>query len=216
VRRESSTIVVLTGAVTDGLLTALAASPNVAVARAPGTGHDPAGQSAASQDTARQAGQATPPAPGWEPGALALREAMRRRAMYVVVPDDPLAAVAAGWRAMWDVSAGSPGPAGFEQAAAEALAGWRSGQFELPDYYLVIAEAPDAGPELYLGPLHAARPRRVVVAATAGEPRQAARLLHALGALEHGPWWPPLDELIESARRFFPGALAEAQQPGTS
>jgi hypothetical protein len=214
-RRESSTVVVLAGAVTEGLLAELATSPNVAVARAPGAGQVTAGQGTAGQGTAGQetASQDTTgqPQPGWGPGAFALREAIRRRAMYVVVPDDPLAGVAAGWRAMWDVSAGSPGPAEFEQAAAEVLVAWRSGQFELPDYYLLITQAQDAGPDLYLGPLHAARPRRVAVAATADEPRQAARVLDALGSLEHGPWWPPLDELVDSARRFFPGSLAESQ-----
>lgn len=204
-RGESSTVIVLAGAVSDDLLAELGQSPNVALAR--GNAAAAGAQTTADQSTSSDATQARP---GWEPGALALREAMRRRAMYVVVPDDPLAAVAAGWRAMWDVSAGSPGPAQFEQAAAEALAAWRSKQFELPDYYLVIADPQDTGPDLYLGPLHAARPRRVPVGATAGEPRQAARVLGTLGSLEHGPWWPPLDELVDSARGFFPGSIAES------
>jgi len=26
-----------------------------------------------------------------------------------------------------------------------------------------------------------------------------------LGHLHQSPWWPPLDELIDAARRFFPG-----------
>jgi hypothetical protein len=48
-----------------------------------------------------------------------------------------------------------------------------------------------------------------VVAAT--EPaQQAAGLLSALGSLRHGRWWPPLDEVIDTARRFYPGALAES------
>jgi hypothetical protein len=209
-RRESSTVVVLAGAVTEGLVADLTTMPNVGVARAPQAGQDTPGHSEAGRATTGQTGQAGP-RPAWEPGALALREAMRRRAMYVVVPDDPLADVAAGWQAMWDVSAGSPGPDRFELAAAEALAAWRTGQFELPDYYLVITQSQEDRPDLYLGPLHAARPRRVVVAATAGQPRQAARLLAVLGSLEHGPWWPPLDELLDSARRFFPGSLAASQ-----
>ncbi|HEY2549260.1 MAG TPA: hypothetical protein VGI64_01635 [Streptosporangiaceae bacterium] len=204
-RGESSTVVVLAGGVTDDLLAELGQSPNVAVTRV--TAADARARGTADQGTS---GDAAQPRPGWEPGALALREAMRRLAMYVVVPDDPLAAVAAGWRAMWDVPGGSPGPAQFEQAAAEALAAWRSKQFELPDYYLVIADSQDTGPDLYLGPLHAARPRRVAIAATAGESRQAARVLDSLGSLEHGPWWPPLDEIVDSARGFFPGSLAES------
>ena len=63
--------------------------------------------------------------------------------MYVIVPDDPLAAVAASWRQMWDLSAGQPGSAAFEASAADALTAWRDKRFELPDYYLVIAPAPD-------------------------------------------------------------------------
>ena len=39
--------------------------------------------------------------------------------------------------------------------------------------------------------------------------QQAAGVLHALGSLRHGPWWPPLDEVIETARRFYPDSLAE-------
>jgi hypothetical protein len=35
----------------------------------------------------------------------------------------------------------------------------------------------------------------------------------ALTSLQHGPWWPPLDELLEAARRFYAGGLAETQ-PG--
>jgi hypothetical protein len=36
-------------------------------------------------------------------------------------------------------------------------------------------------------------------------------VLDALRSLEHGPWWPPLDELIDVARRFYAGGLAETQ-----
>ena len=113
---------------------------------------------------------------------------------------------------MWDLSAGPPGPAGFEEQAAEVLAAWRAKRFELPDYYLVLAPAqPDgAAPDMYLGPLRAARPRRVeVVVRAEGEQEQAARVRHALRSLRHGPWWPPLDELIGTARHFYAGSLAE-------
>jgi hypothetical protein len=206
VRRESSTVVVVVGAVGEELLAELGRSPNVSIARAPGT---EAGQPGAEEpDGAR---------PGWEAGALALREAARRVSAYVVVADDPLADVAAAWRAMWDV-ADARGAAGFEDRAAEALAAWRDKRFELPDYYLVVAEAlpGGTGPDLYLGPLRAARPRRVAVAVARmdGRPGQAARVLDALRSLEHGPWWPPLDELIGVARRFYAGGLAETQPVG--
>ena len=207
-RRESSTVVVLVGEVDDGLLAGLARSPNVGVARAPaaGTGEQAASEPAGSEPA--------PARPGWEPGALAMREAARRRSMYVIVPDDPLADVAAGWQAMWEVG-GSQGAAGFEQSAADALAAWRAKRFELPDYYLVMAPAQPGGrgPDLYLGPLRAACPRRVAIAGIAGSADQPARLLGTLGSLPHGPWWPPLDVLIDTARRFYAGGLAETQQP---
>jgi hypothetical protein len=207
VRRESSTVVVLAGDVGDGLLAALAHSPNVSVARAAaGNGQPPAGGAAAAERR-----------PGWEAGALALREAARRTSTYVVVPDDPLADVAAAWQAMWDVPAGPGGAAGFEERAAETLAAWRDRRFELPDYYLVVAPAQGAvtGPDLYLGPLRAVRPRRVAVAAGGDGATGATRLLDTLRSLEHGPWWPPLDELLDAARRFYAGGLAETQQgPG--
>ena len=208
-RRESSTVVVLVGDVSEGLLASLSRSPNVSIARAPAGG---AGQTGPEESpTAR---------PGWEMGALALREAARRSSTYVIVPDDPLADVAAAWRAMWDVAGGpggGRGAAGFEQYAADALTAWRNKRFELPDYYLVMATAQPGGtgPDLYLGPLRAARPRRVAVAGIADDPGQADRLLDTLRSLEHGPWWPPLDELIDAARRFYAGGLAETQ-PATA
>jgi hypothetical protein len=203
VRRESSTVVVLVGETGGQLLAGVDQSPNVSIARAPSA---PNGRPAAAEHAAE-------PRPSWEAGAEALREAARRRSTYVIVVDDPLADVAAGWRAMWDMSAGPAGAAEFEQHAAEALAAWRDKRFELPDYYLVMAPAQGtaAGPDLYLGPLHAVRPRRVAVAGTTNAPGQASRLLDTLRSLEHGPWWPPLDELLDAARRFYAGGLAEAR-----
>jgi hypothetical protein len=201
-RRESSTVVALVGAVGADLQAGLTRSPNVTVARAP------------APDPAVTAG-AGPDRPGWEPGALAMREAARRRATYVVVADDPLAAVAAAWRAMWSPEA-SPSPgqgaADFELRAAEAITAWRENRFLLPDYYLVMAPAleADAGPDLYLGPLRAMRPHRVTVAGLAAHPAESGQVLDALRALEHGPWWPPLDELIEAARTFYAGGLTPA------
>ena len=197
-RRESSTVVVLVGDVADGLLAGLSRSVNVAVARAPAAEAGQAGETAAARS-------------GWEAGALALREAARRQSTYVIVPDDPLADVAAEWRAMWD---GLAGPAGFEARAAEVLAAWRDKRFELPDYYLVVPGAqPDGtGADMYLGPLRAVRPRRVAVTGMAGDAGvQQARLLDTLGSLQHGPWWPPLDELLDSARQFNAAGLAESQ-----
>ena len=130
----------------------------------------------------------------------------------MVVADDPLAGVAAAWRAMWDLTTGPQGAAGFEDQAAQALAAWRGKQFELPDYYLVVPEPDDgAGADLYLGPLRAARPRRVALATIAATDREGAGLLASLRSLEHGPWWPPLDELLDAARTFYAGGLTETQ-----
>ena len=193
----------LIGDADNGLLAGLARSPNVSVARAR------AGDAADGQG-----GDGTPA--GWEPGALAMREAARRRSTYVIVPDDPLADVAASWRSMWEVS--PAGPAGFERSAAEALAAWRDKRFELPDYYLVAeavrTDGPDtAAPDMYLGPLRAVRPRRVAVAGigapgVADSPVRVARIIEALRSLEHGPWWPPLDDLLDATRNFYAGSLA--------
>jgi hypothetical protein len=199
-RRESSTVVVLVGDVDEGLLAGLSRSGNVSLARAAAAGAPAAGHSQAAR-------------PGWEAGAQAMREAARLWSTYVIVTEDPLAEVAAAWRAMWDVADAAHGAAGFEERAAEALTAWRDKLFDLPDYYLVMAgeEPGGTGPDLYLGPLRAARPRRVAVAGIAGRPGQAASLLDTLRSLEHGPWWPPLDELIDAARRFYAGGLAETQ-----
>ena len=201
-RRESATVVGLTGEITGGLLEALGRSGNVSVARAPAAG----GESDAPDVGAAQR--------GWEPGARAMREAARRRSTFVIVPDDPLAAVAEAWSAMWDPAAPKEAPAAFETRAAEALAAWRDKQFELPDYYLVAASAQCSvtAPDFYLGPLHAVRPHRVAVAGVIGAanaPAQAALLLDTLRSVEHGPWWPPLDELLDAVRHFYAGGLGE-------
>jgi hypothetical protein len=203
VRRESSTVVALVGDVGDGLLAGLGKSPGVSVVRDGAGTRQPDGPAGAEQR------------PAWEAGAVALGEATRHQSMYVIVPDDPLAGVAAGWRAMWDMSAGPAGAAGFEQQAADALTAWRNKRFELPDYYLVVAppQASTAGPDLYLGPLRSVRPRRVAVAGVARGPAQVPVLVDTLTSLQHGPWWPPLDELLDAARGFYAGGLAETQ-PG--
>jgi hypothetical protein len=205
-RRESATVVGLTGEITGSLLVALDRSGNVSVARAPAAADEP------------EAADGGVPERAWEPGARAMREAARRRSMFVIVPDDPLAGVAAAWTAMWEPAAGPGAPAAFEASAAEALAAWRGKQFELPDYYLVAAAAQPSvnGPDFYLGPLRGVRPRRVAVAGVAGgtdAPAQAALLLDTLRSLEHGPWWPPLDELLDATRHFYAGALAETAAP---
>ena len=197
-RRESSTVVALAGPVRAELLAGLSRSPNISVV---------GGGAPAESANGQPSGE-----PDWEPGARAMRVAARRRSTYVVVADDPLAGVAAAWRAMWDLNTGAQGAAGFEDRAAQALAAWRGKQFELPDYYLVVPEpAGSAGADLYLGPLRAARPRRVALATIAPTDREGAGLLASLRSLEHGPWWPPLDDLLDAARTFYAGGLTETQ-----
>ena len=150
--------------------------------------------------------------------AAALRQAARAMSPYALVAADPLAAVADGWRLMWDVSR-PQGPAGFEREAAKVLSAWRAGLFELPDYYLVTATSAgggepsdpgEPGPDFHLGPLRSVRPHRVAFVAAAEPAQQAAGILHTLGSLRPGRWWPGLDEVIETARGFYPGRLAEA------
>ena len=187
-RRNASTVVVLTGPAPGEVLAALGRSMNVALIRP-------------AEDE------------GLPAAAEALQRAGRATSPYALVPADPLAAVAASWREMWDVSK-QEGSAEFEQEAVKALAAWRAGRFELPDYYLVLAREDAGGPDFHLGPLRSARSRRVVPVPEQEAAQQAAGVLHALGSLRHGPWWPGLDEVIEVARRFYPDSLAEASATG--
>jgi hypothetical protein len=205
-RRNSSTVVVLAGQVPGEVLAAASRSLNVTLYRP----EAPANGGAGSEDE-----------DGLAAAAAALQRAGRSTSPYALVPADPLAAVAARWQEMWDL-AKQPGPAAFELEAAQALAAWRASRFELPDYYLVLAreaaKAPDGGqavpdavqsPDFYLGPLRSVRPHRVVLVPATEPAQQAAGVLHALGSLRHGPWWPGLDQVIETARRFYPASLAE-------
>ena len=190
-RRNASTVVVLPGPAPAEVLAAVGRSMNVALIRP----KDPADDDI----------------DGLEAAAGALQQAGRSTSAYALVPADPLAAVAASWQAMWDVSR-PEGPAGFEAEALKALTAWRSGRFELPDYYLILAAGPEAGvpgPDFYLGPLRTARPQRVALVAATEPAQQAVGVLQTLGSLPYGPWWPGLDEVIEAARTFYPGRLAE-------
>jgi hypothetical protein len=186
-------VVVLAGRPSEGLLRAVDRSMNVSLVR-PDESAD-----------------------GIEAAAGALRRAAGISSPYALVAADPLADVAAQWAAMWEVAREPRGGEEFELRAAQALAAWRANRFELPDYYVVLAEeAPPAAPgadteprpDFYLGPLHSVRPHRVAVVAAAEPAAQAAGLLSALGSLRHGRWWPPLDDVIDTARQFYPGALA--------
>ena len=117
-RRNASTVVVLAGSAPGAVLAAVGRSMNVTLIR--------------PEEPADSGGD------GLAAAAGALQRAGRATSPYALVAADLLAAVAAAWRAMWDVSR-SQGPAEFEQEAVKAQAAWRSGRFELPDYYLVLA-----------------------------------------------------------------------------
>ena len=219
VRRNPSTVVVLAGRTTEPVLAAVGRSLNVVLVR-PEEQPSGAGPGAAGHGTTGTA--------GLEAAAGALRRAAGIAAPYVLVTGDPLSSVAAGWQAMWEVTAEPRGGDEFELRAAEALAAWRANRFELPDYYLVLAD--EAGPggadtagaagsgergaDFYLGPLRSVRPNRVAVAAGASPAAQADALLTELGSLRHGPWWPPLDQVFAAVRGFYPGTLAESPAAG--
>src|SRR5262249_44076845 len=119
-RHNPSTVVVLAGQPGDGLLAAVGRSLNVTLVR-PEAPPRPA-TSEGSPD-------------GIEAAAAALRRAARISSPYVLVAADPLAATAAQWQAMWDLTEAPRGTEAFELRAGEALAAWRANQFELPDYY---------------------------------------------------------------------------------
>jgi hypothetical protein len=181
-------VVILAGKVTEGLLNAVGGSMNVALVRPDDKGE------------------------GLEAAAGALRRAASISSPYVLVAADPLAVVAAEWEAMWQVGA-EPRADAFELRAGEALSAWRANRFELPDYYLVVAEEmarDESHPDFYLGPLRSVRPHRVAAVAAAEPAERAAAVLTALGSLRHGRWWPSLEEIVATARGFYPGALAES------
>jgi hypothetical protein len=130
-----------------------------------------------------------------------LRAVLGTHTTYLLHDDDPLGAVAEAWTRLFEES----GPIGeLEVAAAETIARWRAASIELPDYYLVTG-IDDLGPtrrHWYFGVLHTAAPNRVVPV----DPSETA-VLDALESLEPGPWWPPLDRLLD-------GIETRAPEPG--
>jgi hypothetical protein len=229
VRHNPSTVVVLAGRPSEQVLAAVGRSLNVVLVRpekpppGPGAG---TGSRAGGAEAGWTEGTA-----GVEAAAGALRRAAGISAPYVLVTADPLGAVADAWQAMWQVTAEPRGSDEFELRAVEALAAWRAKRFELPDYYLVLAQdshpggddgaaapgapgAAERGTDFYLGPLRSVRPNRVTVAAGVSAAAQADALLSELGSLRHGPWWPSLDEIFAAARGFYPGTLTESPAAG--
>jgi len=209
-RRDSSTVVAVVGELRRPVLAELGRSANVAVVEPERLDPEPQAQ----PEEAR-----TQP-PDLDSAAAALAAAARKPTRYVLVAADPLAALAAQWQAMWNLS--PTAATGFEARAADLLTAWHAKRFELPDYYLVLAEETGPGtgtgagqhPDFYLGPLRSVRPHRVAVVAAAEPAAQAAGLLSELGSLRHGRWWPSLDEIFRTARGFYPGALAESPDAG--
>jgi hypothetical protein len=226
-RRESSTVVVLVGEMPEALLTDVARSPNIALVRPPDEEHDslPAAVAALGQASHRAAPFVLVPA---DPLA---EVAAQWQAMWDLSagPHGPAAfeeraAVAlSAWRAgrfelpdyylaLAPATAGAAGPRAGAAGPRAGAAGPRAGgagpaAAAGPPTAAGLPAA--AGPDFYLGPLRAARPRRVEAVVTTGEDGDASRVRQALRSLPHGPWWPPLDELIDTARRFFAGGLAE-------
>lgn len=187
-RRGASTVVVLVGEVVADVLSELGRSPNLTLLASEGKGLDEAVQ--------------------------ALSSASRRMAPYVVVTADPLQELADEWHRMWDVGV-AVGTAAFEEQAGRLLEAWRSGRFELPDYYVVLApEHQTPGTphpnDLHVGVLGSERPSRVVPVPAQTMAQGGAALRSALGSLPSGPWWPPLDRIVASARSFFPERVATA------
>ncbi len=84
-RRDSSTVVAAVGEVSPSLLADVGRSANVAAVRGGEADLDAVAQT--------------------------LREAARKPAPYVLVTADPLAGIAAGWQATWDLAAGDTVPA---------------------------------------------------------------------------------------------------------
>src|ERR1700729_1033175 len=130
-RHNSCTVIVLASPAPAEVLGTVGRSMNVTLVRPaePDASDDASGVGGASGTGGPQRLTAA---------ADALRRAASAPSAYTLVTADPLAAVADGWRAMWGL-AQPQGPSRFEQEASAALAAWRAGRFELPDYYLVTA-----------------------------------------------------------------------------
>lgn len=139
-----------------------------------------------------------------------LSSAARTSAPYVVTDADPLALVATAWQRHFDERA----PRGeLDVAVSDAVARWRAGTLELPDYYLVVdADAwPPTRRHWFLGFLHRHGPARVVPAEASLEALQ-----RAVARLRAGRWWPRLPDLladVEAAAPDDPAVAVEDDSP---
>ncbi|MDP8969529.1 MAG: hypothetical protein M3N52_03330, partial [Actinomycetota bacterium] len=92
----------------------------------------------------------------------------------------------------------------LEVAVREAVAHWRAGRLELPDFYLLldVDDWPPTRRHFYLGFLHRHAPVRVLPCA--GTPEAAGR---AISSLRAGRWWPGLDRLLADVEQAAPDQL---------
>ena len=130
--------------------------------------------------------------------SAAVTPALGTHTTYVVHDDDPLGAVADAWTRLFEES----GPIGeLEVAVTTTVAQWRARSIELPDYYIVtgVDTLTATVRHWYFGVLHAAAPARVVPV----DP-SAGAVLAALESLTPGPWWPPIDRLLDGVERRAP------------
>lgn len=222
VRRESSTVVALAGEVHEVVLPELARSPNVSVVRADSQG--------SADETLRRAARRMTPfvlvasdpladvaaawQAMWDLSATALggaafeeRAAEARTAWhagrfelpdYYLVLTRPLAVPG-------DSGHGVRGGPGLHLGPLRSACPHRVEVVVLPG-----RDGQDApGTQGTQAGQVTGRPAVAFGPAGADGPEQAARVLDALRSLRHGPWWPPLDELIEAARHFYAGGLGE-------
>ena len=142
---------------------------------------------------------------------------MRRNSSTVVVlagsaPGEVLAAVGRSMNVTL-IRPKEPADSGGDGIAAAADALQRAGRITSP-YVLVAADPLAAVAVSWRAMWDVSRQQgpaefEVAVVAAAQPAQQAAGVLQALGSLRHGPWWPALDEVIETARTLYPDSLAE-------
>ncbi len=135
----------------------------------------------------------------------AWQRAMRCHSPYTVHDADPLEPVADAWARSF-TDDGMRGE--LEVATSEAVARWRAGSIELPDYYFVIEpDGLEAGRRhWYLGVLHRAAAHRVVPIEAEGAAARAA-----IAHLRAGRWWPALPDLLTTLDAVLPDQLMTAQ-----
>jgi hypothetical protein len=138
-----------------------------------------------------------PALPPLERAAAAQQGSAAAGAAVAVHDADPLAAVVDAWVHLFD-GTGAVGEVEVQRSAA--VARWRASTIELPDYYLLLdADAWEpTRRHWFLGVLFAAATPRVVPV------RGRADIPAALRHLPAGPWWPPMDRLLDGIEHRVP------------